>query len=295
MKAALLPFSFFLLPFFAAESATVSLARLVKESPAGVVRVPAGVYRLEAPLVIGPECSGRRFVADGEVIVDGGRVITGWKRLEGDVWTADVPWVKRFEKSFRSLFVNGEARPLACSVKHPKPGTFHVARGGGDNIFNDGGLFKTDWQDVENGEITFYHFWVDTHLRLKRIEPDKVYFHRPARRALGTGNTNNEEGSNNAWFIVENLRELMTVPGEWCVDELHGKVYYLAKPGENPATAEIVAPYTDELVVFRSDINGGAKPVKDVVFEGFVFRHSNYTLGIDEFNDFQASQGVRRR
>ena len=65
------------------------------------VVIREGTYRLEAPLAFGPADSGTDehaityAAAPGEkVVVSGGRPITGWKRGQGEVWTAPVPGVR---------------------------------------------------------------------------------------------------------------------------------------------------------------------------------------------------------
>ena len=86
----------------------VEKARALKK-PA-VVSVPAGTYRIQDTLKLGPGLNGVTFRAEGAVTVSGGREVTGWTRHEGDVWVADVPWVTP-KKSFRMLTVDGEPAP----------------------------------------------------------------------------------------------------------------------------------------------------------------------------------------
>lgn len=268
----------------------VDKARTLKR-PA-VVKIPAGTYRLSRTLKIGPEMSGLTFRADGEVTVSGGREVIGWKRHEGDIWVADVPWVSH-KHNFRMLTVNGEPRPIAKSPDTPFK--FHLAWGGGGRLLvHEPGVFDTKWKDVENGEVTLYHFWTDTHLRIKKIEEgtNRVHFVSPARKGFGTGIRNNEEGPNNAWYIIENLYALMDKPGEWYLDEIHAKLYYYAKPGEDMTKAKVVAPYVETLVSIEGVPARDGRWVEDVAFEGIRFADANYTLPLSEVNNMQASAVV---
>ena len=83
------------------------------------VRMGGGTYRLDAPLVLGPEDSpGPHQVtyaaAPGEkVVISGGRVVAGWKRAENGCWTAEVPEVRQGKWWFRQLWADGRRLPRA--------------------------------------------------------------------------------------------------------------------------------------------------------------------------------------
>ena len=73
-----------------------------------------GTYRLNEPLAFGPAGLGDEKFAvtyaaqPGEtVVISGGRPISGWKRGDGEVWTAPVPGVREGQWYFRHLFING--------------------------------------------------------------------------------------------------------------------------------------------------------------------------------------------
>ena len=80
-----------------------------------VVMVRGGTYFLGEPLRLGPEDSGTAdqpilYCAEPgeEVVLSGGRPITGWRKGEGKLWVADVPEAKEGKWNFRQLFVGGE-------------------------------------------------------------------------------------------------------------------------------------------------------------------------------------------
>ena len=80
------------------------------------------------------------------------------------------------------------------------------------------------------------------------------------------------EGSN---FFVENMREDLTEPGEWCVDFDDGMLCLIPPDGDIDS-ADIIAPCLQTLV--RLD------DVKHVHLRGLTFRH---TLGGDNYNRHQ--------
>lgn len=267
------------------------IVRNAKGGGSAVVRIPAGVYRLSETLRVGPEANGITFRADGDVTVSGGREVKDWRRHRGDVWVADVPWVTQAH-SFRFLTVNGRTKKIARSPDEPLK--YHLAwGGGGDVLYHEPGVFDPKWTDVANGEVTFYHLWTDTHLRLNGVDPatNRVTFVNRAWKGFGKAVRSNEEGRGNAWYLIENLYPLMDRPGEWYLDELHAKLYYLAPPGEDMTKAEVVAPYVDVLLAIEGDPAHG-RGVRGVTFEGVRFADANYTLPLNKVNNEQASADV---
>ena len=95
------------------------------------LRVRAGTYFLDAPLVIEPADSGS---AQAPVVIEayenekpllsGGRVVSGFHR-NGALWEATIPEVKAGNWYFRQLFVNGRRRQRARS---PNSGYYRIAR-----------------------------------------------------------------------------------------------------------------------------------------------------------------------
>jgi hypothetical protein len=80
-----------------------------------VVQLRGGVYYLDRAIEFGPEHGGTSehsitYAAyPGEKpILSGGRVITGWKQGENNLWTVKLKDVKNGSWWFRQLYVNGE-------------------------------------------------------------------------------------------------------------------------------------------------------------------------------------------
>jgi hypothetical protein len=86
------------------------------------VLIRSGVYEQAAALEFGPPDSGKEKYSityaayPGEqVVLSGGRKISGWKKGQGDIWTADLPDVKAGRWCFRQLFVtyfSNDAQPV---------------------------------------------------------------------------------------------------------------------------------------------------------------------------------------
>ena len=252
-----------------------------------------GEHRLSRTLRLGKADSGLVFeCAPGtKTVVSGFRDITGWRKEADGLWSASVPWVTAREKGFRSLFVNGEARPRA---RLPKGGAFFTAAKeerpeGMDwatwawktdrprfEIVEGADAIAPAW-NLSNGELIMYHYWVDTHVIPKRLvkEGGKTF----VELEIPIGRATSE-----AIFRLENLREIATEPGEWVLDYSNRRVYYRPRKGENMDRVKVAAPYLGHLV----EIDGA----EDVVFRGIAFAGARYELPRGERNDMQASRTV---
>ena len=267
-----------------------------------VVRLAPGVYRRERPFVLGPEDSSVTYVADGDVVISGARPVTGW-RVEADgTWSAPVPWVKPDRTDgFRSLRVNGVMRPRA---RLPKKGYFTVVNDDlpqgtkwdvpRPSFYYDPKEFNPGWSHLEDAEIVCFHFWTDSHLRVASVETasNKVVFVSPSRKAFDTGWSNNKRGGLRGLYVVENIPDAMTEPGEWWLDVRGGVVHYRPMPGETPETVSAEAPFCPLLVAFEGTPAADGRYVKDVVISGLRFELSQYELPVGDVANSQAASRV---
>ena len=93
-------------------------------------------------------------------------------------------------------------------------------------------------------------------------------------------------------FLIENVREAFGEPGEWYLDRGTGVLVYTPLPGENPETAEVVAPRLERLVELRGDAQAGLW-VSNLHFEGLEFAHTNWVLPPQGYSYAQAEAAIR--
>ena len=265
------------------------------------VRLRGGTYGLDEPLVFTPEDSGADKAPvtwtayPGETpVLSGGRPVTGFQPGPGGRWIADVPDARDRAWPFRQLFVGGERRPRPSL---PKTGTYRIAALHGldrtgkpwqnpmDRFTFAPGNLRADWTHLTDVEVVVLHFWVDVHLPVKHIDPDRrlVLFDRQSRRRL-----TDDFGDAGARYRVENVLEALQVPGEWYLDAAAGRITYLPKPGEQIGQTPVVAPRLECLVRFEGRPDQDAD-VHDVVLRGLVFRHNRAVLPPDNAADLQAA------
>lgn len=252
-----------------------------------------GEHRLSRTLRLGKADSGLAFEAapGAKPVLSGLRDITGWKQEPDGLWSAAVPWVTAREKGFRTLFVNGEARPRA---RLPKGGALFTAAkeerpAGMDwatwawktprlrfEIADGADAIDPAW-DLTPGELVMYHYWVDSHVIPKRLAREGGKTFVELEVPLG-------RATSEAVFRLENLREIATEPGEWALDARRRRVYYRPLKGERMDRVRVAASFVERLL----EIDGA----EDVAFRGVAFAGARYELPKGERNDMQASRTV---
>lgn len=222
-----------------------------------------GTYSLNQPILFTPQDSGTpdapiTYCNYGEekVILSGGRAVSGWQRL-GDQWIVDLPEVREKDLRFQQLFVNGERRFRA---RTPNSGYFQVndPMNNPDWPFHyyrytfgfSAGDLIAGWRNLRDAEIVLLHFWSDAHCPIESIDPQNltVTLATPAWRPF----TYDYTGAG-ARYFVDNVYEGLDAPGEWYLDRTLGRLFYLPMPGEDMATAQVIVPELDQLMVFQGD------------------------------------------
>lgn len=237
--------------------ATLAAARDAARKLGGVPRrivIRAGEYYLQETLNLGPEDSDLMIqAADGETaILYGGRLITGWEPDGERLWRATLPAVADGSWDFRMLVVNGR---FCRRARLPAQGKFtHLTEFNVPWMSTTGGGWQrkpTDeelttmryrpedlgpWLDVRNAEITVYHMWDESVVGVKSVDPatQTIRFSNPAGHPPGAFGVRD--------YVVWNVREGMTEPGQWYLDRSAGKVVYWPLPDEDMTQAKVIAP-----------------------------------------------------
>ncbi len=260
-----------------------SLARareiLRQQPPSGDVTfyLQGGIYRLAQPLVLSAADIGSserrvrfRAWAGEQPVLSGGRLIPNWRRQPDGKWMAPLA-----EGEFRQLYVNG--RRAVRARGHCPPG---VERFGGldfcdaeaGHLFPDGGL--AGWRNPADIELGYFNSWSHMICRVAEIRSDltgraRVRMQQPwfflASRKEGV------QAKDPAY--MENAYELLDEPGEWYHDRAARTIYYLPRPGEDMASAEVVAPFLETLLVLAGT---PPNPVRNVEFQGITFADATW-------------------
>jgi hypothetical protein len=274
----------------ASVSAAVNKAR-----PRGAsILVHRGTFLLNEPLKLSAQDSGSANAPftiaafeNDKPVLSGGRRITGWRNVRGNLWQAEVPEARAGKWYFRQLFINGQR---ATRARTPNDGEFFKMQGA---RFTDkpvhfrfkAGDIKPAWADDRDVEVIGLEKWT-----VFRQPIAAVLTESNVVRLAGDAAPHTREGG--AQYYVENTADSLDAPGEWHLDRKTGVVSYLARPGEDLVRAEVFAPVLEELVVIAGDA-AAKKPVEHITLRGLTFSHTDWTIGPNGYLDTQAAVAKR--
>ena len=290
-------------PFATLEAAREAVRALrkggrLRESVTVILR--GGLYFLRRPFVLNPADSGAEDcpvtyrAAEGETpILSGGAPVGAWtegKLGRRPIWSARLPAVRQGRWFFRELFVNGRRRPRA---RLPKGSFFHVAElpeATADTPWNIGQQrFRchpgdlAPWSSLPDAEIIALHLWSESHLPIASFDPDSNLVELGKQSVFRLTEDFKGEGCR---YWIENVAEALQQPGEWALDSATGTLQYLPERGEDPETAQAIAPRLAQLL--RLEGREG-RPVSHVHFEGLSFAHTEWSLPPDAAGGAQAA------
>jgi hypothetical protein len=269
-------------PFASIERAQQAVREKIALELSGNVRVliRGGTYELSQPLTFGPQDSGSdkfsiTYAAyPGEqVVVSGGRRITGWTKGKGGVWTTELPEVKEGKWYFRNLYVNGRRAIRARSPNVTNQTPWYGLKGCDEKTWamTLGQGQVADWKNLPDVEIVLRGEWAIIRKRIHAADPatTTVIPEPPYFPASGF------EPRAGSPFYLENARAFVDEPGEWYLDRTNGTLSYWPRPGEDLTKAVVIAPRLTALM----EIRGTARqPVENLHFTGLCFTATDSVL-----------------
>lgn len=251
-----------------------------------IIAVRGGNYWLDRPIVVRPEHSGTadaplviRAFPDERPVLSGGRPVSGWQVIDGRWETARMdPQLGSWP--ITQLFV---ADQRCFRPQLPKQGYYKVAKElpptaerankGFDQFGYSGDDIRADWANLANVEIVVFHQWSASRLPIARVVAEE-------NRVELAGHTNGTAqwtkfGQGHRYLVV-NVKEALSEPGQFYFDLPTGKLIYLPRPGETPEKTLVVAPRLEQLLVLAGDA-AGQRYVQHIEFRGLTFAHSQWT------------------
>jgi hypothetical protein len=258
------------------------------------ILLKGGPHRLDEPLVLGPQHSGVTWMAaPGEKpVLSGGVPVTGWTADANGRYKATVKL-----DNFRQLWVNGQRAKRARGA--PPGGLKFWGKHEAEVIKgeNPPGLTGTpglvpcklgkiqpagytapdaklaEWKNPSDIEFGYFTSWTHMISKIEKItkadtgviiEMSQPGFFLNCRKG---GSRANQPA------YMENALELLDEPGEWYFDRPAHTLYYLPKPGEDMAKAEVIAPKLEQLMLVKGTLD---QPVRDLGFNGLTFAHATW-------------------
>ncbi|HSW02607.1 MAG TPA: right-handed parallel beta-helix repeat-containing protein [Sedimentisphaerales bacterium] len=262
---------------FATLQAACQAARKAGTDKPRTVVIEEGDYFLDEPVTLTQADSGLTIEAapGAKVCLYGGREVLGWQADGDGLYAASLAGVKEGTWDFRALIVNGRYCPRA---RLPETGFFeHLSVFDVPWMSTTGGGWKrkpTDqelttmkykpedlgpWLDVRNAEVTVYHMWDESLLGVSAHDPNSrtLTFSTPSGHPPGAFGVKK--------YVVWNVREGMTRPGQWFLDRTRGKVVYRPLAGEDMGKARVIAPVATSILALQGAPDN---PIRNVTIRG---------------------------
>jgi parallel beta helix pectate lyase-like protein len=277
-----------------------------------VVMLRRGIYRLQQPLVFGPEDGGDEThavlwsVMPGEyVVISGGRVIDDWSVEEGDVFRAPLPG-DLAGTEVRDVYLAARRLPRA---RHPNKGWLRVDQAGQDRrtsfSFAPGSvpdipaLPESADGAVSGLEVHLLHDWSSSRIPVSSIDAAAGILHTRAPIGCAANHYAIDHFEPHPRFMLEGHRALMDSQGEWIQDPASGDLLvkaplWLEHDLGGFFTADTLAlevPVLDRLLEIRG-VPGN--PVRNLHFSGIIFQTTAFTPPVDGWAGAQASMHERR-
>ncbi|MDE2206115.1 MAG: right-handed parallel beta-helix repeat-containing protein, partial [Armatimonadetes bacterium] len=223
----------------------------------------AGLYRIEAPITIGPESSGLTIEADAgahPVVTSAERLRLVWRRWQGGVYRASVPTHVR---AIDSLWVAGRHEVLARYPNFDADAPY--LNGASSSALSADRAAR--WSDPRGAIVHAMQqgLWGDEWFEITGKSPDGEPLLSPP-----WGN-NRPSPPHPNYRYVEGLLEELDAPGEWYFDAARHFLYYYPHIGMDLATADVEASESAELF----HIDGGAGgTVRGVTLSGLSFERT---------------------
>ena len=283
-------------PVASLERARDILRRQAADTEKRRVVIATGRYERTAPFVLHPEDSGVTFepAPGARPVFSGGRILTGFKKTADGLWRLRIPEVADGEWYFEQLFVNGRR---ASRAKTPNKFYLYMGESTETPIEGRQGQFtrrtampveaiaplrplrETEIRDVV---LVAYHKWCISRRYLTSVD-----FEKSQVMTMGEKLPSYSGWPAGTRFHLENFRAAIDKPGEWFLAR-DGWLHYKPLPGENMATAEVVAPVAEKLIVIEGQPEAG-EFVKNVTLKGLTFEHQRHVMPETGYAPFQAA------
>lgn len=217
-----------------------------------------------------------RSYPNEKVEFTGSKEIKGnWKKTtinNVDAFVTDIT-VESDDDYFHSLFKDGKrlSRP-----NYPKTDVFKVAKEPEDNekILSDWSpeffVFSPviyahtedliDFSNVSDIDIKIMHFWCEDLLPVNSIDKStgKIITEKPT--AMKTRVDDN--------YVLENVREALSLPGEWYLDRTEEKLYYIPEENDTLENTVVYAAMNESLITIDGTSN--------ISFQGIDFINTDW-------------------
>ncbi|OQP66401.1 hypothetical protein A3860_12965 [Niastella vici] len=259
--------------------------------------VAAGVYTFNEPLFVRPEDSGTpasptiiEAAPGAKPVFSGGLPVKGWHRAtekipglpavaQGKVWVTEAPAEAGRLLDFRQLWIN-DAKAIRARDRNADSMNRILSW---DHQTEQCWIPKpavAGWEKAAGLEMVIHQWWAIAILRIRSVtvkgDSALLSFQQPESRIQSEhpwpAPWISQKTGNSAFFLT-NAIQFLDEPGEWFLDVQQQKLIYWPRNGEDMRTAQVVAPYLQNIVRVEGMIDN---PVSHVYFKGIDFKHTTW-------------------
>lgn len=242
------------------------------------VYLKGGTYYVDSELQFDEKDSGFnghmvKWTAYGneKPVISGGKKIDSWTLYdkEKNIYSAPANGINT-----RQLIIDGVRAQRAKSDGNLLPE---------DTEFDNGVVGYTcsytdmiNWRNQQNIEFVYKNEWTNSRCAVEKITHSDgktiIAMKQPGWKNVRVVKTG-KLSVTYPWYI-ENAYELLDQPGEFYLDLVADRFYYIPRENQNMETAEVVAPVAETLIKAKgSNLD---KFIHDITFEGIAFKHTTW-------------------
>lgn len=215
-----------------------------------------------------------RSFPDEKVEFSGSIEISEWSEtaINGfKAFVSDIP-LENENDYFRSLFKGSKRLPRPS---YPKSGLLKVADPKTDeacvpeneaNFFTKSVVFYANPDDIagfsnqKDVDVRIMHFWCDELLPVNSYDPatGRIETRKPTAMTVRTDDN----------FVLENVKEALSLPGEWYLDRDQQKLYYIPEEGDTTDNTVLHAAKTKQLIKMDG--------AENITFQGIDFVRTDW-------------------
>jgi len=251
------------------------------------IKMLGGIYSLTTPITIPAGTSNVTIepFGDGEVLVLGGKALSGFKRdsfFGGECLSLHIPEVESGEWEFTDLYVSG-ARALQTRLPSDGYFTMKDTEIPSEEVFVHSKYFIPQDEDVktisemsgiEDIVVSFNHYWVDEHTPIESFDAasGKLYMKYRSMCSICPGQE----------YVLQNVAKRLERPGEYYLDRAKGMLYYLPRCEEEWESPVVWAPTSERILRINGSQNS---PVHGVRIRNinFACTKGDYIKGGEQF------------
>jgi len=137
-----------------------------------------------------------------------------------------------------------------------------------------GDQFPRSWRKPHQSEIFVIpgKCWISDRIPIRRVDHEKktIVLTRPVGPSRNTLGSSTHLVAGNRFYVENNLEDL-SEPGEWCLDNEEGKVYFRPPPGVDIDDAQITAPCIETLIEICGSLGDAGQRLGHIHIEGLRF------------------------